>query len=111
MWFFQKELQYTGAVLLLIGGALIYELYTYVRSHFMRIDKIVSALLYDDYSMDLGADTGKQGAMENAVRLYEKIRTKEAASVSQKMIYDQLLNGIDSGILIVKTRREIWRSP
>ncbi|QBQ40856.1 GHKL domain-containing protein [Sphingobacterium psychroaquaticum] len=102
MWFFQKELQYTGAVLLLIGGALIYELYTYVRSHFMRIDKIVSALLYDDYSMDLGADTGKQGAMENAVRLYEKIRTKEAASVSQKMIYDQLLNGIDSGILIVK---------
>lgn len=102
IWILQREMYYTAVFLFLVVLALVMELYNFLRSQFVKIDKVVSALLYDDYSMDLEVGYGNRGATANVVRLYHKVKIKEAASVSQKVIYDQLLNGIDSGILILK---------
>jgi len=98
---FMQYYYFTGILFLCLLAVLIVETCFFVDRYFSRIDKILSAMLHEDYSADFQIDTRNQ-AVQNSIRLYNQLREKESRSRSQKLLYDQILNGLDSGLIILK---------
>lgn len=94
-----------GLVIILVS---VIELYYFFKNPFREIQKVLSALVHDDYSLKV--NTGHHSALfSDLEKLYCKQKGQYFDNQSIKLIYDNLLNSISSGILILrKTETEDW---
>lgn len=100
---FQSKLYYTFTFLLFVFCAAITECIYFINRYFNQVNKVLLALLYDDFSIDLKKSTAHQ-TLNTAVDLYAKIKKKNMEDVPIQLIYNQILNSLTSGVIILKMR-------
>ena len=104
---FQKSLMYTSIFIGFIDLLFIIELYFYQKNAFLFYDKTIGAILNKDFS----ADFSKHKSFRNynkLFELYDSLKEKENEQASTAIIYQSILNNIETGILILKKDENDW---
>lgn len=95
-----KNYWYSFTFLAVVTLIVLVEFIYYIQNHFSYNQKIVSALLYDDFSLNI--DENPITKNKNIVKLYNKTKDLHLLNTSKEILYHQLLNAVPSGFLILK---------
>jgi len=101
VFLFQSKMYYSLVFILLCLTASIIEFIYFVYQYFGQVNKILLSLLHDDYSVEL-KKSPYHVTLNNAIDLYTKIKAKNSADLPIKVIYNQILNSLESGVIILK---------
>lgn len=99
---FQYKLYYSFALVFLAIVIAIIEFIYFIYQYLTQVNKIISALRYDDYALQLHKSTNE--TVNNAVELYAKIKEERTNQMPLQLIYNQILNSLESGVLIIKIK-------
>jgi two-component system nitrogen regulation sensor histidine kinase NtrY len=97
---FQHQLYYSFALFFLLILIAIVEFIHFIYQYLTQVNRIISALRYHDYSLQLKKTSNE--TVNNAVELYAKIKEENAHQVPLKLIYNQILDSLESGVVIIK---------
>ncbi|GLB51429.1 hypothetical protein NBRC110019_04680 [Neptunitalea chrysea] len=81
---------------------LLLEIYSYINSAFNFYERTIDAILQNDFSADFSVY--KNGHNYTSLfKLYNKLKKEQHKQQSQELVYQSLLNNIETGILILET--------
>ena len=101
---YQQKLYYSSALILLLILIAIIEFINFIHNYLTQVNRIISALKYDDYSLELHMTSNN--TVNQAVHLYTKIKEEHAKHLPLQLIYNQILDNLESGIIILKVHDE-----
>lgn len=82
------------------------EWYQLVRKEQDFYDKTIKAILHNDFSTHFSKVPNKK--QESMIRLYNNLKERQFEQSSQEMIFRNLLNTLESGILILEKKEQDW---
>lgn len=103
----EKNLIYTAIFSFFIVSILLIELYLYIKNAFLLYDKTIEAILQNDYSADFSKHKSFRN-YESLFKLFNLLKQKQHDQVSKDIIYQSILNNIETGILILKKEETDW---
>ncbi|WP_333661086.1 sensor histidine kinase [Chishuiella changwenlii] len=99
-FFILKKYPFSITLSLITTITVLVETIFFVQNHLSQNQKIIHALLYDDFSLNFSQSQFKK---ENStIKLYQKIKDEHTFNSSKEILYHQLLNAVSSGFLILK---------
>ena len=99
-FFILKKYPFSITLSLIITITVLVETIFFIQNHLSQNQKIIHALLYDDFSLNFSQSQFKK---ENStIKLYQKIKDEHTFNSSKEILYHQLLNAVSSGFLILK---------
>ncbi|QGK73720.1 PAS domain-containing sensor histidine kinase [Flavobacterium sp. SLB02] len=107
IFFFKKELLFTGVFGLFIVFLLIREMYFYVRNFVLIYNKTIASILQNDFSSDFSKHKLNDNYTD-LFRLYSSLKAKENEQISKDIIYRSILNNIETGIIILQKQDNDW---
>ncbi|MCC9041915.1 GHKL domain-containing protein [Myroides sp. M-43] len=107
MYLLKHELVYSFILVILFITALFCELYFFQKRHYSAIDRIVLAMMYDDYSLKT-TKTQSNETINNLQKLYQKLQTQQQQNEVRELVYLNILNNIETGILILEKKLDNW---
>lgn len=107
MYLFKVGLTYSFLLVCILIIALFSELYFFQKRYYSAIDRIVLAMIYDDYSLKTTKVQANE-TLNNLQRLYQKLQTQQQQNEIRELVYLNILNNIESGILILEKKGEQW---
>lgn len=103
-YFIFNKYWFTATFFSLLSILSLVELISYLNHYFSYNQKIITALLYDDFSLNIREiNTLKD---QHILQLYHKIKAEKQANFSKEILYQQLLNSVSSGFLILKKEKD-----
>ena len=104
---YQKEIP-TLTLLLCIGLiAIAVELLYTIKKSFNRINHIVLAMTYEDFSLKL-VNNNKNETLFNLQKLYQKLQYQQQQHEVKELVYLNILNSIETGVIILEKRKQTW---
>lgn len=103
----EKNLIYTAIFSFFIVSILLIELYLYIKNAFLLYDKTIEAILQNDFSADFSKHKSFRN-YESLFKLFNILKQKQNDQVSKDIIYQSILNNIETGILILKKEENDW---
>jgi nitrogen fixation/metabolism regulation signal transduction histidine kinase len=104
---YQKGLIYTALFCGLILILLLIEMYHYIKNAFLIYDRTIASILEKDFSSDFSKHKS-QDNYAKLFKLYSFLKTNQNEEISKDIIYQSILNNIDTGILILQKQEENW---
>lgn len=105
---FSKSYFFSGIFCLIIAIILLFEFYYFLIKPITDIHKTISALIHHDFSLQ-SPQRKKSPVFSDLEKLYQKHKQDFFEQESVQIIYNNLLNSITTGILILKkTENEDW---
>lgn len=104
---YQKGLIYTSIFCSLILLLAIIEIYFFIKTAFLLYDRTIASILENDFSSDFS----KHKSFENYAslfKLYDVLKKKQNEELSKDIIYQSILNNIETGILILQKQDDNW---
>jgi two-component system, NtrC family, nitrogen regulation sensor histidine kinase NtrY len=98
---FQKELYYTFSVALFLILILIIEVYFKLNQFFLLYNKVVLAILNEDYSVSFQEKDHEKTKL-NLIKLYNQSKKNHNELATKDTIYTSIFNEMKSGIMILK---------
>ncbi len=86
---------------------MLVELFLYTKNRFSFYDKTLRAILNDDFSADYSKHT-HQHQYSSLFAVYRKLKENRQEVVSKELIYTTILNGVETGVLILKKNENDW---
>lgn len=105
LFIFEKGFRFLGILTLLVFVFLSGELYIFISNLFGIYDKTVLSILQNDYSVNF-PDKLKYGNYRHLYRLYEKQKATQHEQQSIQLIYNNIFNDLDSGIVILRKHKD-----
>lgn len=105
---YNKHLLYTVFFLGFCILFILIEIYFLSKKHYENIDRIVLAMLYDDFSL-LSKKSQNNKTFEHLQSLYKKLQDKQKEHESKELIYLNILNNIETGIIIFEKEENTWK--
>lgn len=99
-YFFFKDYWFSFTFFLVLSLISLSELIHFIQNYLATNYKLITALLHDDFSMDLAKNSSN--VTNQVLKLYEKTKTAYQSHHSKELLYHQLLNAVASGFLILK---------
>ena len=106
-YLFQKELIYTFLFSTFLLIVFILEFFYFIKNIFSFYDKTIQAILQNDFSADFSRHKSFSN-YANLFKLYDKLKTNENEQFSKDIIYQSILNNIETGILILQKEENDW---
>ena len=101
-----KPYPYTAMIFGILILLAFVEWYQFVRKEQSFYDKTIKAILHNDFSTHFSKIPNKK--QESMIRLYNELKERQFEQSSQEMIFRNLLNTLESGILILVKREDDW---
>ncbi|WP_435262681.1 sensor histidine kinase [Tenacibaculum sp. nBUS_03] len=89
-----------GFTLLLIFQFILFV--SYLNKIFSDIERFVDCLLYDDYSSTVSKEKRKNSIYNKTALLSEKYRKLSLQKTSEQLIYNNIIESLNTGILILR---------
>lgn len=105
--FLKKALIYTAVFAFLLFVLLLVELFFFIKNTFLFYDKTIQAILQKDFSADFTQHKSSEN-YSSLFQLYEKLKHQENDQTSKDIIYQSILNNIETGILILQKDTFDW---
>lgn len=99
-FFTLKNYWFSVTLFIIITLSMLTETIFYIQNHLYQNQKIIQALLYDDFSLNISKNQLQKN--NSTVKLYQKIKEEHTLNSSKEILYHQLLNAVSSGFLILK---------
>ncbi|WP_410881013.1 sensor histidine kinase [Myroides sp. DW712] len=107
VWLFQHHYSYTFFIsLVVILGGLI-ELYTYQRKYYGIIDRLVLAMIYNDFSLKSNKKQANE-TFQHLQQLYQKLQLEQEQNQVKELVYLNILNNLETGIIIFERQENTW---
>lgn len=107
-WLYQKQNFYTLVFIAFVIALLLTELYSNIKKHYDAIDRVLLAMLYDDFSLKTENKQPNE-TLRHLQNLYQKLQQKQQDHESKEVVYLNILNHLESGILILeKNDQSSW---
>ncbi|WP_413513416.1 sensor histidine kinase [Myroides odoratus] len=104
---FRQSYVYTFfIVLLVIMGGLI-ELYSFQKKYYGSIDRLVLAMIYNDFSLKSNKKQVNE-TFSNLQTLYKKLQQEQEQNEIKELVYLNILNNLETGILIFERQKTGW---
>lgn len=106
-YIYQEGLVYTAVFCIFILFLGIIEMYLFIKNAFLLYDRTIASILENDFSSDFS----KHKSFDNYKRLfklYAVMKSKQNEQISKDIIYQSILNNIETGILILQKQDENW---
>lgn len=107
IYFFKKELLFTGVFGLFIVFLLVREMYFYFRNFVLLYDKTIASILQNDFTSDFSKHKFNK-SYTDLFQLYDTLKNKQHEQVSKDIIYRSILNNIETGIVILQKQDSDW---
>ncbi|WP_428232469.1 sensor histidine kinase [Flavobacterium sp.] len=107
IFFFRKDLIFTGVFGLFIVFLLLREMYFYVRNFVLLYNKTIASILQNDFSSDFSKHKFNTN-YNDLFHLYDTLKNKQNEQVSKDIIYRSILNNIETGIIILQKHDKDW---
>lgn len=107
IFFFKKNLIFTGVFSLFIVFLVIREMYFYVRNFVLLYDKTIASILQNDFTSDFTKHKFNK-SYNDLFLLYDTLKHKQNEQVSKDIIYRSILNNIETGIIILQKQDNDW---
>lgn len=107
IFLFFSKLSYSGIFLGFISILLLIEMFIFIRNAFLFYDRTIASILQDDFSSDFTKHKSQHN-YKNLFQLYGKLKEKQHEQVSRDIIYRSILNGIETGIIILQKENDDW---
>ncbi|MFZ4861788.1 sensor histidine kinase [Sphingobacterium sp. Mn56C] len=95
------SMYYVAVLFFILLLALFLALNVALMKPFKQMQKIALALIHGDYSIDFSTDL-RDSPIKDLHVLYTHIQKKEQDRASEKFLYDQLLNSMESGLVMLQ---------
>ncbi|HEU4495461.1 MAG TPA: HAMP domain-containing sensor histidine kinase [Flavobacterium sp.] len=106
-FFFYKDLIYSSFFVAFLILMLAAELSHFIKNAFQFYDKMIKAMLQNDFSADFSNNAVHKN-YSVLLRLYQKLKDKQHDHLSKDIIYSTILNSIESSIIILEKEKEEW---
>lgn len=104
-YLFHRDLVFNAVFCFLIALLLLGEFYNFLNRFFTEIQKTVSSINYKDFSLKAPIHP-EHTLFFDLANLYENQKRSHFEQESIKIIYDNILNSISTGILILRREEE-----
>lgn len=104
---FFSKLSYSGIFVGFVSVLLLIEMFIFMRNSFLFYDRTIASILQDDFSSDFSRHK-LQYNYKSLFLLYGKLKEKQHEQVSRDIIYRSILNGIETGIIILQKESDDW---
>ncbi|MEG2099933.1 MAG: ATP-binding protein [Flavobacterium sp.] len=84
------------------------EMYFYVKSKLQFYDRTLLSILQDDFSTNF-PEENKRDNFKSLYALYEALKSRHQEQTSKELIYQSLLNNIDTAAVILEKEDEDWK--
>nr|WP_241687363.1 HAMP domain-containing sensor histidine kinase [Flavobacterium sp. YO64] len=84
------------------------EMYFYVKSKLQFYDRTLQSILQDDFSTNF-PEENKKDNFKSLYALYEALKSRHQEQTSKELIYQSLLNNIDTAAVILEKEDEDWK--
>nr|WP_322623566.1 HAMP domain-containing sensor histidine kinase [uncultured Flavobacterium sp.] len=106
---FTGQLYYTTCFLFLIFILQLLELFSFINSAFQFYDKTISAILNNDFTADFSRQEGyKSDNYKSLFKLYNVLKERQHDQVTKELIYQSILNNIETGVVILQEGEQGW---
>lgn len=103
-----NKLYFTSILLVLITLLVFIESLYSVQRYFSFYDKTLTAILNNDFSADF-SKIKKKNSYASLLSVYEKLKNNQEEILSKEIIYNTILNEVDTGILILNKTENNWK--
>lgn len=107
VWLFQHQYSYTFFISLVILLGALLELYTYQRKYYGIIDRLVLAMIYDDFSLKSNKKQANE-TFQHLQQLYQKLQQEQEQNEVKELVYLNILNNLETGIVIFERQENTW---
>uniref|UniRef100_UPI00404ABA80 sensor histidine kinase n=1 Tax=Flavobacterium sp. TaxID=239 RepID=UPI00404ABA80 len=104
---YQNKLVYTAVFCGLALLLMLIEMYQFIKNAFQLYDRTIASILENDFSSDFS----KHKSHDNYAllfKLYAVLKSKQNEQISKDIIYQSILNNIETGILILQKHEQNW---
>jgi two-component system nitrogen regulation sensor histidine kinase NtrY len=107
VYLFENHLTYNTILLSVVVILLCIETCFYIRNKLLFYDKTILSILQNDFSTHF-SETYKKGNFKNLHLLYTTLKERQLEESSKELIYQSILNTVDTAVLILKKEEEQW---
>lgn len=83
------------------------EMYFYVKNRVLFYDRTLLSILQNDFTTNFPEENKKDG-FKSLYLLYETLKVQQQEQTSKEVVYQSILNSIDTGTLILEKENEEW---
>lgn len=105
---YSNELIYSVVFIGFCICCILIESYFTIQKSYQNIDRLVTAMLHEDYSL-LSSNKQNNSTLESLQNLYQKLYNNQKENESKELVYLNILNNIESGIIILKQEQDTWK--
>lgn len=108
LFLINQQLYYNSILVILLVILSCAEMYFFIRNKLLFYDKTILSILQNDYSSSFPEEY-KQGNFKNLCLLYDTLKEKQHEQTSKELVYQSILNNVDTSVLILeKEMNEQW---
>jgi two-component system nitrogen regulation sensor histidine kinase NtrY len=102
-----KTLYYNAILVGFFIILLLFEMYFYIKNHSLFYDKILLSILQKDFSTNFPPEY-KEQKFSSLYLLYNTLKYQQQEQTSKELVYQSILNNIDTATLILEKENEDW---
>ncbi|MCC9062809.1 sensor histidine kinase [Flavobacterium piscisymbiosum] len=102
-----KTLYYNAILVGFFIILLLFEMYFYIKNHSLFYDKILLSILQKDFSTNFPPEYREQ-KFSNLYLLYNTLKYQQQEQTSKELVYQSILNNIDTATLILEKENDDW---
>ncbi|MTG98658.1 MULTISPECIES: sensor histidine kinase [Myroides] len=104
---FEQKLNYSLVLISFVIIMLFVEFYYFQKKYYNTIDRVVLAMLYEDYSLKTSKPQ-KNDTFDNLQKLYHKLQNDQMKNEVKELVYLNILNSLETGIIIFERKVDTW---
>ena len=102
-----KMFYYNSMLVGLFAVIMLFEMYFYVKNQLLFYDRTLLSMLQKDFSTHF-PEENKKGNFKSLYLLYDALKMQQQEQTSKELVYQSILNSIDTGTLILEKENEEW---
>lgn len=102
-----KMFYYNALLLGFFVVVMLFEMYFYVKNRLLFYDRTLLSMLQKDFSTNF-PEENKKGNFQTLYLLYDALKAQQQDQTSKEIVYQSILNSIDTAALILEKEDEEW---
>ena len=102
-----KMFYYNAFLVGCFGVLMLFEMYFFVKNRLLFYDRTLISMLQKDFSTNF-PEENKKDNFKNLYLLYEALKLQQQDQTSKEIVYQSILNSIDTAALILEKEDEEW---
>lgn len=102
-----KMFYYNAFLIGCFGVLMLFEMYFFVKNRLLFYDRTLISMLQKDFSTNF-PEENKKDNFKNLYLLYEALKFQQQDQTSKEIVYQSILNSIDTAALILEKEDEEW---